>query len=371
MVFSRQRLSRVKTDGRVILFPTTVSPSQKLIARGPNEDTNTRWIAHVHGWIFEPEEKSLKRRAFISLLRTVFDIEKTDEASDILRRRARSFLVDNDRGKRLSVRIGGENGLVVNLPRSRANGHFRKTVKLNNHDIMAALKLPGDMYNESLYNIKRTAPITLITPEDDDREFSGIIHFLPLTGLSVISDIDDTVKISNVLDKKSLLRTTFLEDFVPVPGMSDLFKTWEKNIDASFHLHFVSAAPWQLYEELSNFLNAQGFPQATFHLRSMRLKDKTILNLFRSPLKEKMSTIESILETYPERQFVLVGDSGEKDPECYGEILRRHPNQVKKAFIRNVTNETKSCIRFTIAFAGLGNELWELFDDASKVGPPI
>src|SRR5690606_1902175 len=35
--------------------------------------------------------------------------------------------------------------------------------------------------------------------------------------------------------------------------------------------------------------------------------------------------------------FVLIGDSGQEDPEIYREAVRRHPGRVKAVYIRDVT----------------------------------
>ena len=46
------------------------------------------------------------------------------------------------------------------------------------------------------------------------------------------------------------------------------------------------------------------------------------------------------MTSYPNRQFILIGDSGEHDPEIYGWAAGTFPNQVKEIYIRNVTHET-------------------------------
>ena len=46
--------------------------------------------------------------------------------------------------------------------------------------------------------------------------------------------------------------------------------------------------------------------------------------------------IEAILNTYPALPFILVGDSGEEDPEIYSEIVRRFPHRIRVVYIRSV-----------------------------------
>jgi hypothetical protein len=79
---------------------------------------------------------------------------------------------------------------------------------------------------------------------DNYKTFSCTIYVLARHGVSVISDIDDTVKISNVLSKRSLLKHTFYSYFKPVEGMSELYQKW---YDQKCQFHYVSASPWQLY----------------------------------------------------------------------------------------------------------------------------
>jgi phosphatidate phosphatase APP1 len=50
----------------------------------------------------------------------------------------------------------------------------------------------------------------------------------------------------------------------------------------------------------------------------------------------KLDKIGLILSYYPDMQFVLIGDSGEQDPEIYAEVVRRHPTSVRMIYIRNV-----------------------------------
>ena len=88
--------------------------------------------------------------------------------------------------------------------------------------------------------------------------------------------------------------------------------------------HFVSASPYQLFEDLSTFFDKEGFPLATYHLKRIRVKDKTLLQLFADPFEYKIGQIERILQKYPQRKFILIGDSGEKDPEVYIELCQRY-----------------------------------------------
>ena len=63
------------------------------------------------------------------------------------------------------------------------------------------------------------------------------------------------------------------------------------------------------------------------------------------------------------RLLVLVGDSGEKDPEIYGFIARKYPKRVHRIFIRAVKGESARNERFLKAFEGVPQEKWSIFTD--------
>jgi phosphatidate phosphatase APP1 len=63
------------------------------------------------------------------------------------------------------------------------------------------------------------------------------------------------------------------------------------------------------------------------------------------------------------RTLVLIGDSGERDPEIYGFIARKYPKRVHQIFIRAVKGETKDDKRFLQAFTDVPREKWVIFTD--------
>jgi len=55
-----------------------------------------------------------------------------------------------------------------------------------------------------------------------------------------------------------------------------------------------------------------------------------------------MKQIRTILDTHPDLQFVLIGDSGQEDPEIYREVVRAYPGRIKAIYIRDVTLEERA-----------------------------
>lgn len=336
----------IANDERVIFFPTLGYPVlQKDVIHSP---VSNLWNISIHGWIFEPEEDSRKRKAFVQILYQALKIRKSEENQrQVLNRRIRTFLVDNERFKKVQVTLRDQTYV---MPRSKKNGHFRTFLLVEGPD-------PDAMNTTTVWPMEATAR--------DGRVFQGQVYLVPREGISIISDIDDTIKITNVTHKKAMLRNTFLHEFKAVPGISDLYQSWYQNHGASFH--YVSSSPWQLYEELDAFCQKSRFPPATFHLKSIRPKDSSILNLFQDPIQSKTRIIQDILDRFPQRSFVLVGDSGEKDPEVYGNMARAYPGNVRAIFIRNVSDEAPTSPRMQEAFRGIEESKWTLFREVEEL----
>src|SRR5690606_23392863 len=56
---------------------------------------------------------------------------------------------------------------------------------------------------------------------------------------------------------------------------------------------------------------------------------------------QKQHEILNILKTYPELNFILIGDSGEHDADIYLEIAERHPNRILAIYLRSVKHKRK------------------------------
>jgi hypothetical protein len=335
----------IKSDEEVVFFPTAAW----LAPRDASAAGAEVWRIPVHGWIYEPELDDLLREALVLSLKEALDIDELPPDAP-LDERLRSFLFDNERGKRIEVEIAGR---VHALPPSQADGHFE-----------AVLSLPAA-------EVRAAAPdgrlaVRAITRPDDPRVLAGEISLVEPAGLLVISDIDDTVKITEVRDREALLRNTFLAPFQAVPGMAGVYRRWIDRA-AGDHLHFVSSSPWQLYPALRAMLDQAGFPAATFTLKRVRLKDRSVRALFADPRETKPEAIQALLDAYPGRRAILVGDSGELDPEIYGEIARRHPQRVAYIAIRDVTGEPAAAPRYQQAFRDLPAQLWQIFRDPAEL----
>jgi len=327
--------SEIKRDETVVFFPTAASLS----------NDGATWHVPVHGWIFEPEHDDLLRNSALAQLQQSLRLPFGEPATEHFRDVARWLLVDNERGKRIEIRIGEQTNL---LPPSSPNGHFQGTIELPETTVR---ELARD----------RQLPFAAVTNPGDERSFAGTTHLIAPQGVSIVSDIDDTIKVSQVRNKLELLRNTFLREPRAVEGMAAAYMKWQEQ-GAQFH--YVSSSPWQLYPLLSKFIEKEGFPEGTWDLLQFRVKDETFFNLFADPVQRKTRIIEGLLTRYPQRKVILVGDTGEKDPEVYGELARKYPNQIVQISLRNVTSEKKDSARIQAALAEVPENKWCLFSKA-------
>ena len=331
-------ISDIKADETVVFFNTAAWL-----------DTETgQWNIPVHAWIYEPESSVVRKGLFAELLEEKYGLVVGPESQAYFDRRANLLIADNERGKILVVRIAGQD---IALPPSEPNGH-----------LSGVLHFPaGQIDANSEHGYIR---FFAVTAANETRHFEAEAQLVPPAGVSIISDIDDTVKISHVTDHKLLFESTFYKPFQPVPGMPELYRDLSSR---GANLHFVSSSPWQLYEPLRDFLDTAGFPWATLDLKSFRFRDKTFFNLFKKGDETKPAQIVPILERYPGHGFILIGDSGEQDPEVYGEIARRFPQAIRHILIRNLDGAGRGDARFLEAFKQVPAQKWQLFDDPDQL----
>lgn len=91
-----------------------------------------------------------------------------------------------------------------------------------------------------------------------------------------------------------------------------------------------------------------------------------------SPQKaHKQAAIEPLLQAFPQRRFILVGDSGEQDPEIYGHFLRAQPEQILHVYIRSVRGNAVDRPRLEQTFAGLPERSWTAYETASDLASSL
>jgi uncharacterized protein DUF2183 len=331
----------ISSDETVWFFPTVGA-----------QQPDGSWELPVHAWVFELEGglASGGGEADLSTERVQDSVDRLLDSTDLggragaFNERIRFFtpLLDNERGKEIELTI---DDTVVELAPTRANGHVLDTVPYR------GAAAPGSW-------------LAFASTHPSGTTIEGAVQLVPPRGRSVISDIDDTIKISEVLDKRALLANTFVHPYRPVEGMPELYSGALRGR----YFHYVSASPWRLYPALAPFL-AQ-FPRGAIYLRHFRIQDGSFLEFLESSEDYKVDTIRGIFERYPGHTFTLIGDSGEHDPAVYAQIYAAYPAQVEAILIRNVVGSAWTEARFRTTFPDIPDDRWEFFDRPEGLAVP-
>ncbi|MGF9758870.1 phosphatase domain-containing protein [Microvirga sp. 0TCS3.31] len=180
----------------------------------------------------------------------------------------------------------------------------------------------------------------------------------------VISDIDDTVMYTGVTNKLRMLWLLFVEDAqsrVAFPGVGALYQALHAGAsgDQQNPMLYVSRAPWGIYEVLEEFFDRHGIPVGPIlFLREWGVSWTSPLP--RKAEDHKRELIHNMLALYGELPFILIGDSGQHDPEIYRQIVEEHPGRVLAVYIRNVSRDPKRIREIedlAKAVAGAGSSL--------------
>ena len=326
-------------EERLVAFPTYAK-----------RDAGGGLTVPVHAWTFEPERDSSVRDFLIDSMEEFVDFEGPEQR-ERFDRRIRRFLFDNESGKEVELKVAGE---PYEVGETEGDGRVYRRVDLSSDVARRALRgRTGGQWLE--------ATVAAGFGSIDDR-----IPVIEPSGLMVVSDIDDTVKNSKVLDRGAMLRKTFLEEYRPVEGMAELYRRIDEEFDPAFY--YLSASPWQLLPYFDRFLEASEFPAGPIHLRALQVADITsVIDFIDGSADYKNASFDELLSDFPDRDFLLVGDSTQHDPEVYGRLARQHPDQIRAIWIRKVEGADNTDARFEEAFAEVPSDTWQVFEEPSAL----
>jgi phosphatidate phosphatase APP1 len=319
-------VDKVQRDKEVIPYPT-----YGYRKRG---DPNT-WLIPVRVWVNKARRLPISDEVIGIFTR---DIDLSPEEVEGLRSHIKHFVADDDSGETVSVKFDDD-------PDDQT--HVLSGMTDFNGLIKHELEISAGKARQLLDAQQSTSGWLSFTASAEGFEGEGRVRLVEPRGLSIVSDIDDTIKITEVpAGKRIVLRNVFLRDYVAVPDMAEKYRTFGDGV----MFHYVSGSPWQLYKILGGFLVGSGFPEGAFHMKDVRknLFDRESWEDFKNlaagdvaTLEQKVSQIKRLFENLPEREFILIGDSGEKDPEVFRGIRQTFGPRVREIIIRDVVDERK------------------------------
>ncbi len=309
-------------DERTTLFP---SLAYYDLRRGG-------WRAIVQGRVYDVSRIPISTRLILRGLKRALKATEEELASELFRKRIQGFTAKPIGGRRISVDLAGHQFTLRR--KSKRNGAFLSVLKLPSHlDVDARMDGPRSqrMLDLRLQSEKGNGVVSA-----NSFGTETTVHLLAPRGVSIVSDIDDTIKATEVTSRHSMLTNTFLKPFTAVDGMAELYQRLH---EAGADFHYVSSSPWQLFEPIAELCQLSSFPAGSMHLRYFRIRDEMLKRWRPQRRRGKAAIIAGLIKKMPQRSFVLVGDSGERDSEIYRFLARKFPAQVRAIWIRQLVNK--------------------------------
>ncbi|MHA7130031.1 App1 family protein [Algoriphagus namhaensis] len=259
-------------------------------------------------------------------------------------RRFRTVIIP---GARVQASIAGQDYLVE----TNEEGYFEFTIKgdfqLQEEQFWLSVQLT--LVDQILRNQKEVTARAKVFIPSKNAQFG------------VISDIDDTIIPTGATRLVEMLKTTFAKNAysrIPFPGISQLYSDLQRGASGRDNnpFFYVSSSPWNLFDFLWELLDIHQIPFGPLMLRDIGLSRSELIS--GSHRAHKMQQIRHIIRVSDPLPFLLIGDSGQEDPEIYLQIVREFPSRILMVFIRDVDDSRLDYVStITQEMAKLGVDL--------------
>ncbi|EGW31285.1 uncharacterized protein SPAPADRAFT_56164 [Spathaspora passalidarum NRRL Y-27907] len=239
---------------------------------------------------------------------------------DLIKERLACFIARSIPNTEIEIVVGSQESIdIVDIVTQTVftdnNGHFETTLEVN--------------YKPSVIQARSANTETIFAFQD--------ILLMPNGGVGIISDIDDTIKLTGVIGDKRELMTNLLLNEVSswsIPSIIEWYHQMYKHSQISFH--YVSNSPWQLFSTIRQYFKAVDLPPGSVHLK--QYTGNIISSLMEPSSSRKKRALYKILNDFPEKRFICIGDSGEYDLEAYVDLAKSYSGKVISINIRYVVD---------------------------------
>lgn len=322
------------TDGELAAVPT-----QALNIPPYANYTDQGWNVRFHGNIYKQpntSESKLNDLANVFLIDTSVEKLPASQADQARNVTASIFVVQQGEVNVSTIEVGPFEGgpgemQNVTLPyETTVEGDFDVFLPINSNGLMAG--------NETQQIQKLSTFVSNTT------EGNATAYLVPNEGLTIISDIDDILRITKIYDPKEGLLNTFARPFVQWEDMPAIYANWSQSLPNA-HFHYLTTLPEQVTRNYEEFIY-NTYPAGSFDTRPLNFSDVSATLSIREFLLTK------IFETFPQRKFVLVADTSNSDVmRDYPKMATDYPDQVQCIFLRN-TSATDSADKFPYDTSG-------------------
>lgn len=155
-------------------------------------------------------------------------------------------------------------------------------------------------------------------------------YLVPPTGLTIISDIDDILRVTKIYVPKEGLLNSFARPFTPWMNMPAVYANWQQTLPDA-HFHYLTTTPEQVTRNYMEFIY-KTYPLGSFDTRPLNFSDVS------ATLKIRRFLLDKIFRTFPQRKFVLVADTSNSDVmRDYPAMAKDYPGQVACILLRNTS----------------------------------
>ncbi|MGJ8634296.1 MAG: phosphatase domain-containing protein [Luteolibacter sp.] len=197
-------------------------------------------------------------------------------------------------------------------------------------------------FDVEIENASGEKSLEITLPSDpEQRTFSVPIHHNDTNpSIIVISDVDDTIFISNTARLLGMVKTALTGNALTrqvFPGIAELYGELRTGQDGSSRnpISYVTSSPWNLHSLISMIFDLRGIPHGAYFMTDWGLSETDWLK--ESNPIHKRRAILRIMGWFPESRVVLFGDSSQHDAEIYTRIAIEQPERIAAIAIRNVT----------------------------------
>lgn len=229
---------------------------------------------------------------------------------------------------------------IITLPfETTAEGDYDVFVPLTNSTLtgLAALT-PGN---------GTVPPQTLSVYANGTYTGNATSYLVSEEGLTVVSDIDDTLRVTKIYEPAQGLLNTFARPFTNWMNMPDIYANWSTSLPET-HFHYLTTTPEQITRNYMQYV-LNNYPGGSFDTRPLNFSDVS------ATLSIRKFLLVKIFQSFPHRKFILMGDTSNSDVmRDYPAMATEFPGQVQCILIRNISS-TDSGDKFPYDTSGFKN----------------
>ncbi|CAH2355691.1 phosphatidate phosphatase App1p [[Candida] railenensis] len=348
----------IPEDAYISLYPTY---TRKI----HNKDSIYSYHVDVNGWLSCPGLMTRKNRLILSLARQLTRgsssaaastsqkidqeaamVELKHQKQDIYDDSDSESIVSNSSSTNSAVASSGGDTLKERLAgfiaRSIPNVELEITIESDNIDELSTHKITTDLngnFNVCVECNYKPSTLKISAVKDESICAYSEVMLIEDVGVGIISDIDDTVKLTGVIgDKRELMRSLLLGD-VSQWYIQTVVKWYEqiynnKDFVNKVSFHYISNSPWQLFPLIQKYFHFADLPPGSVHLK--QYTGNIIASLMEPASSKKKHSLYKVIGDFPGKKFVCVGDSGEYDIEAYTDAAFKFPSHILAIYIRVV-----------------------------------